>query len=135
MKAQNSENSPQKSNTQNNSDQYDKDKKNNEQVNKNDNNNNSPHNNKVFIIYETESEIYIENTEHSSILKILKSNPYEIITVENKNENFISKNITYADGIVGFINLNNTIYLGIIISSKDIGTLFSFIIFLTVFFK
>ena len=124
MKSQNQDQSPQQSKNQNDNEILSKDSnipENNNSISNSINNNNN--NNKIFIITETESEIFIENTLYFNIIKISKDNPSQITKVYSKNEISNPKQTYNADGIIGIISLNETRYLGIIISSKDVANI------------
>ena len=89
-------------------------------MNDNNNSNQISSKNKTYNIKVTNTDIYIENKNKKSIIKIQKSFNKKIYIVENEYE-YINANYIesyQADSIIGIFELNNNKYLGIITSSK-----------------
>ena len=80
-------------------------------------------NHKKYNIIETEKEIYIENTNIYSAIKISRLNSSIICLINSKNKIPNVKQKLKADAIIGIFNLNNISYLGIVIDSKEIDTI------------
>ena len=75
---------------------------------------------KLFNIKETDSFIYIEKSNHNSIIKIPRDFQNKIYLIENQYE-YMNVNLinTYdCDSIIGILNLNENKYLLIVTASK-----------------
>ena len=81
-------------------------------------------NNRLFSITETETDIYVVNNLYFNTIKINKSNQINIQVVANKN-GISNTNIKYADAIIGILDLNYIKYLGIVLSSEEVGEIYS----------
>ena len=85
-------------------------------------NNSSSNHNKLFIIKETNKNIYIENVKQFCTIKISKAfKKKKICIIDDKNElmNINPINILQVDSIIGIFDLNDNKYLGVVTSSTE----------------
>ena len=76
------------------------------------------------------------NSKYKDILLTIPANDYiKLYNISNQNNFEIVSLLNGESTKNAHYSKFNPVYENLIISSKDIGTLFSFIIFLTVFFK